>query len=591
MYRRLGFILLAIVLLFGCTRRELVDPNKKILNSPLDDLKTLDPAVAYDVVSVAVLTLNQESLFQYAYLKTPIELEPLLADGMAKFSVDKRTVTIKIKKGVRWQDDPAFPGGKGRELVADDFLYGWKRLLIPELQSQGTWIFEDKVVGYSELKHAINTDKSKTIAQHLETEIDGFKVIDPHTIQIKLKQPYPQLLHVLAMPFGAPVAKEVVEKYGQQGLNDRMVGTGPYMLRQFVRGSRIELVKNPNFRGETYPSAGDEAAKAGGLLADAGKQLPFLDGINFTIFKESQPAWLQFMRGSLDTSAIPKDSYDSAVKNGVLVPELAAKGIELQKMEDPTIWFLCFNMKDKLLGKNADLRRAMARAINRDELIQLFLNGRGIKAMSMVPPMIPGHTDRKELEGDFNLDEAKKYLAKAGFPDGKGLPVIKFDLRGPSSTARQQAEYIKNSLAKIGVNLEIVVNTFPAYLDKEKNGNLQFFLGGWVADYPDAENFMQLMWSKNANGGTNVANWVNNQYDQLYQRIAAMTPSAARTDLIRRAEDLVFKDGVWSMLFYPEIYALQQGWVKNYRPSPIIINKLKYLDLDLEQKKELLKKF
>lgn len=576
----------------ACTRRELSDPNQRILHYPLgDDVKSLDPAVAYDTVSLAVAPMNQETLLQYAYLKSPLELEPLLADGMPKVSGDRKTITIKIKKGVRWQDDAAFPNGKGRELVADDFLYGWKRMLIPQLQSQGSWIFEDKVIGYSELKRAMFADKLKSVEEHLASPIEGFKALDNYTIQIKLIKPYPQLLHVLAMTFSAPVAHEATAKYGQQGLNERMIGTGPYILKSFVRASRIELVKNPNFRGEKYPSDGDVGAKTSGLLADAGKALPLLDGIVFYIFKEDQPQWLQFMRGNLDASGIPKDNFDTAVKSGNLTPDLIQKGVLLQKYPLARIWYLSFNAKDKLVGKNADLRRAIVRAINREEMIELFLNGRGDKATSIIPPMIPGHTDRKDLEGDYNLEEAKKYLAKAGYPEGKGLPPIKFDLRGASSTSRQQAEYIKKSLERIGVPIEVVVNTFPAYLEKEKTGNLQFFFGGWQADYPDAENFMQLLYSKNVAPGPNSSNWTNAQYDKLYDRIAAMPPSSARTDIIRRAEEIVFKDGVWSMLYYPTQFSLYQGWLKNYRPTSLINNELKYLDLDLNKKKELLKKF
>ena len=377
----------------------------------------------------------------------------------------------------RSQDDAAFPNGKGRELKAQHFIYAWKRMLIPSVQSPGTWIFEGKVLGWDAFKKKLVENSAKT-NEILSEDVEGMKALDDYTIQIKLVQPYPQLLNVLAMGFGAPLAKEVIEKYGQQGLSERMVGTGPFRLKDFRKDSRIILEKNPTFRGEKFPTDGDAEAKSSGLMAAAGQSLPFLDQIVFSIFKETQPRWLQFMRGNLDVSVIPKDSFDGAIVNGELKPELKDKGVQLSKNEEAVIWYLNFNMKDKVVGgKNADLRKAIAMAIDRDLLIKKFSNGRGVKATSLIPRTVDGHTGRTALVGDYNPEEAKKLLAKAGYPGGKGLPTIKYDLRGGSTDQRQQAEYFKSALAAIGVNIEVVVNTFPAYLEKEKNGNLQFFMG------------------------------------------------------------------------------------------------------------------
>lgn len=561
------------------------------LRYPLrDDVKSLDPANAYDSVSLKVMPLTVESLFQYNYLKTPLELEPLLAAEMPKVSKDGKTYTIKIKQGVLFQDDAAFPNGKGRELKAQDFIYAWKRLLHPDLQSNGSWIFEDKVVGYSQLKTKILTDKSKSVDEHLASEIPGFKALDDYTIQIQLEKPYRQILMVLQMGFGAPVPVEAVQKYGQQGLNDRMIGTGPFRLREFSRGSKIILEKNPSFREEKYPSVGDKNATSTGLLADAGKALPFLDGIEFQIIKEDSPNWLQFQKGRLDVSGIPKDSFDTAVSaSGELSQELRDKGIGLQVSDRPVAFYLNFNMKDALVGKNVNLRRALVRAIDRDFMIRTFLNGRGIKATTIVPPGIEGHTGRKELVGDFNIAEAKEYLKKAGYPDGANLPTIRFDLRGAATQTRQQGDYIKQALAQIGVNVEVIANTFPAYLEKEKTGNLQFFIGGWSADYPDPENFLQLLYSKNVAPGPNASNWQNAKFDALYQKIADMSPGKAKDALVMEAEKIAFDDAVWSMLFFPRSFDLSHAWVKNYRPNDLINNDLKYLRVDGAEREKLLK--
>lgn len=583
-------VIAALLVTSACTKKE-EDTQGKLLSLGLsDNVKSLDPASAYDSVSLQVMPMIMESLFQYKYTKMPLELEPLLADGMPAVSKDKKTYTIKIKKGVKWQDDEAFPNGKGRELKASDFTYAWKRMLLPEMQSPGTWIFEGKIVGWDNYKKKLIENRAKA-EEILQEDVEGIKVVDDYTLEFKLTQPYPQLLNVLAMGFGAPVAKEITAKYGQQGLNEKAVGTGPFMLKDFRKDSRIILVKNPTYRGETYPTEGDEEAKKMGLMAAAGKQLPFVDQVVYSIFKETQPRWLQFLKGNLDASGVPKDSFDAAIVDGDLKPELKTKGMTLAKGEEAVIWYLNFNMKDKVVGgKNADLRRAISMAIDRETHIRKFLNGRGVKATSIVPRVIQGHSGRVETIGDYNIEKAKEYLAKAGYPGGKGLPTIKFDLRGGSTDQRQLAEFYKLSLAAIGVEMEIVVNTFPAYLEKEKNGNLQFFIGGWSADYPDAENFLFLLHSKNVSPGPNASNYVNKEFDALYDKLAAMVPSPERTALIKKAEDIAFNDAVWSMLYYPIQFDLSYQWMKNFRPNSLVLNQDKYLDIDTEMRREMRRK-
>jgi oligopeptide transport system substrate-binding protein len=588
--KRISWLLLAafsLGALAGCTGKQADDSVKQINLSLGDDAKSLDPALCYDTVSNTIMPMAMESLFEYHFLKRPLELQPLLAEAMPTVSADKKTYTIKVKKGVLWQDDAAFPNGKGRELKAADFIFAWKRMLLPELQSPGTWIFDGKVVGWDEYRRKLVENKEKR-AELLMEEVEGLKALDDYTIQIKLTQAYPQLLNVLAMGFGAPVAKEVTDKYGQDGLNHRMVGTGAYRLVSYTPGSRVVLEKNPTFRGQTYPTEGDREAQETGLLASAGKALPLVERINFDIIKQDQPAWLQFMKGNLDASGIPKDNFDAAISAGQLRPELVSKGVNLRKSEEAVIWYLNFNMKDKIVGGGAkDLRKAISMAINRDEFIQKFLNGRGVKATGIVPRVIAGHVSRDEAVNGYNVEEAKKLMVKAGYPEGKGLPPLKFDLRGSSTTAKQQAEYIQKSLEVIGVKLEIIVNTFPAYLEKEKNGNLQFFLGGWNADFPDAENFLFLLYSKNVAPGPNASNYINPAFDRLYEKVAAMAPSPARNQLIKQAEDLAFNDGVWGMLFYPVVYSISHGWLKNFRPDSQIFGEIKYYDIDLEKKKEM----
>ena len=596
--KRSVFLILPIFyFLSACTLQENTSlgeqGEKKVLHLALrDNAKTLDPANAYDSISLTVLPLALESLYQYSYLERPVRLEPLLATAMPTISPDKKKYTIKIKKGVYYQDDKAFPNSKGRELEAKDFVYQWKRLIHPKLQSNGSWIFEDKIAGYNELKKKLAKAKgAKEIEKLLMEPMEGFKVLDKYTIEINLLRPYPQLIYVLAMGFCVPTAKEVTDTYGHLNLSRRMVGTGPFILKEFIQGSKIILEKSPSFRGEKYPTKAGGDAKALGLLKAAGKAIPFLDQINFRIVKEDSPMWLLLNQGNLDISGIPKDSFDSAITNNKeLSPELKAKGMQVMIFDRPVIFYLNFNMKDELLGNNLNLRKAIVRSIDRDYIIKTFLNGRASKKLGIVPTGIHGHIPRDKPEGDYDLEKAKEYLEKAGYPGGKGLPTINYDLRGASATSRQQGEYFKRALAKIGVNLKVIANTFPAYLEKERNGNLQFFQGGWAADYPDAENFLQLLYSANVSPGPNASNWKNKEFDDLYIKISLMPPSKKRLELIKRAEEIVFEEEVvWSMLFNPKSYGIYHAWVKNYYPNELLLNSIKYLDVDVKKRKELIK--
>jgi ABC-type transport system substrate-binding protein len=511
-------------------------------------------------------------------------LEPLLAEGKPEISKDGLIITLHLKHGVLWHDGDYFPAGKGRELVAGDFLYAWKRLALPELESPGTWIFDGKVAGWDDFRLSLGSavDKAKAFSAPLK----GFEAPDDYTLRVRLIKPYLQFPHVLAMPYTAPLPHEIFDKYGLFALNERIAGTGPYRLRELVRGTKILLEKNPSFRGELYPSTGDDAAKAMGLIEDAGQKIPLVEEVTFQVFKEDEPRWLSFLRGFLDVSGIPKDNFSSVVESGELREEMHKKGIQFFKMEQGSVYFLFFNMKDPILGRNAKLRKAISMALDRDAFVERFRNGRGVRAGSLVPRTIPGHTSH-DFPYVYDLEKARRMLLSAGYPEGKGLPTLRLDLKGTSTNFRQQGEFIASALSKIGIHAEVIPNTMPGYLEKERTGNLQFTFGVWDSDYPDAENFLALLYSKNASPGPNICNFSNSAYDRLYERIATMEPSNARTKAISEAEDIVFSDVPLAPLFYPLAYSVAQGWVKNFRPNIQVVNHMKYFNVDLKKKAEL----
>ena len=583
-----ALILLCFALAYSCTSGKHPELGLKTLTFSLpDDVKSLDPALAYDSVAMDVIPLALESLYQYSYVKTPLVLEPLLAEGMPVASDGGKTITVRLKKGTLWQDGDFFPGGKGRALTAQDFVFAWKRLALPELQSPSTWIFDGKIAGWDEWRRDLAAASDKAAA--FAAGVKGFEAVDDHTLRLRLVKPYPQLTHILAMAYAAPLPHEVFDKYGTFALNTRLVGTGPFRFREYVRGSRIVLERNETFREEPYPAEGDAAARAAGLLGSTGFKLPLVELVTFRIFKEDQPRWLSFTKGQLDVSGIPKDNFSSVVEGGEERPEMAAKGIQFLKMEQASTYLFFFNLKDPLLGKNANLRKAISLAFSPAAFIDKFRNGRGVVANSLVPRVVNGHPTRAYPYA-YDPGKARDFLAKAGYPGGKGLATLRLDVKGTATNFREQAEFVKEQLGQVGIPVEVVLNTMPGYLEKERNGNLQFTLGVWDSDYPDAENFLALLYSRNAAPGPNLSSYANPVFDRLYEKVAAMKEGPERSRLVEQAEDLAFRDLPVAPLFYPLAFSVGQGWVEHFRPNIQVINHMKYFDVNLSRKKALLEK-
>lgn len=577
---------IALVILFaagGCTERESSTALKgKVLRLVLkDNVKTADPVNMYDIVGGDVLYQMYETPYQYNYLgEKSEELIPLLADGMPTLSKDRLTYTLKIKKGVRYQDDECFKTsqGKGRELVAADFIYAWKRHANPKNESQGFWVFDGKVVGMSEFAKKFGTKPDDEV---MKEDIEGLKAVDDHTVQIKLVKPYPQLTNVMAMTFTSPVPPECVQHYGKD-LTRHPIGTGPFRVKSYDPTYKIVLVKNENYHGETFPTVDKIAKKYRADSAQyAGKPLPLVDAIDFEVVKEEQPRWLGFMTGKYDQIQLPKDNFNSAVKNGNQVTdEMKAKGVQLSIEPALSFWYVSINMQDPILGKNKYLRQAIAAATDRETWLKLIKNGCGEVQNQMSPPSVPDRCPENSYRWNFDLKRAKELMAKAGYPDGKGLPVFKWDTRNGEMSERQIAELVTKNYAQIGLKVEVVQNTFPAYLDKAHKGNLQLSKGGWVMDYPDAENNYQLLYGPNKSPGPNEANYDNPEFNKLYEKVALMPSGPERRKLICEIEKIVQEEAPWAYGFYENEYRLANKWVKNFHTAELAFTKWKFVDVD-----------
>jgi len=569
-------ILCLVTTLLSCRKNQRKE-DLKILNVSISsEISTLDPVNSYDTISAAVIYQTYETLYEYHYLKRPYQLKPLLASELPLIENNGTKYTIKIKKNIRYHDDVSF-AGKPRFVKAQDFIQQIKRLAFLPSKSNGWWLFDGKIKGLN----IFRKNAGNSIEKFQSLAVSGLTAPDNNTLVIELTEPYPQMLFALAMSFTAPMPLEAILKY-DNNLNNRIIGTGPFKLKEWNPLSGLKLSKFENYHESYYPSEGDRLANDKKLLKDAGKRLPFLEGVYYHIIKEDQTRWLNFRDHKIDYLVIPKDNYSSAIDiSGGLNQELKKENINLQVAPTLTYWWLSFNMKDDLVGKkNKNLRLAIAHAINIKKFLEIFTHNIGQKANSIYPPGVPGYNPANRLPYHYDMEKAKTYLAAAGYPGGKNLPTLKYDVRGTSTTNRQQASYIKSELAKIGIEVEISTNTFPSFLQKARSGNLQFWQDGWAMDYPDAENSLQLLTTKNHSPGPNSTYYSNPHFDKLFNKLKLMNDGRDKTALMTKLEDIVNHDMPWIMQYYTRNYILFHNYLKNYRHSDLIYNNLKYLRLE-----------
>lgn len=579
--KRAIFLNLFLVLTLGfsaCTSKSKNEPENTLHLAVSSKIKGLDPIHADDLYSGVQVGMVYEGLLDYHYLKRPYVLVPSLAEAMPETSKDGKVLTFKLKKGVLFQDDAAFKAtnGKGREMVAEDVIYSFKRLADPKNASSGWWVLDGKIAGLNEWREAASKAGSADYAKG----VDGLKAIDPYTLQITLTNRSAQFLYALAMSFTRVVPREAVEAYGKEFLN-HPVGTGPFKMAEFNGASKVVWVKNPTYRKEVYPSEGEASDQAAGLLADAGKLLPLAERVEFRIFEESQPMWLTFMSGKLDYAGIPKDNFAQAISPSKdLTPELKQKGILLIKSPELDITHFSFNMTDPVVGKNKYLRQAMSLAYDEAAFIDLFYNGRAIAAQGPIPPGVEGYDPNfKNPFRQFDVAKAKELMAKAGFPDGKGLAPIEYNTMS-DSTSRQSTEFAEKMFGAIGVKLKVNTYSWPEFQQAVKNKRGQLWSFAWSADYPDAENFLQLFYSKNASPGPNDANYSNLEFDKLYEQSLALPDSPERTALYKKMAQMLVEDCPWIFGAHRLSYTLTQPWLKNFKPHDFMHGAARFMRVD-----------
>ncbi len=663
------FFFTFLIVATGCSDSVLNNPyasgegsSNVIYSSFSERPKHLDPAKAYSSNEYAIIAQIYEPLFQYHYLIRPYQLEPLSAKSMPEikyFDKDDNplgadaTVSdiayseywLTISDGIQFQPHPSFNvelhkelptdiDGKWlyqlpsttRVLTSDDFIYQIKRLADPATQSPIAGLMANYIIGLSDFSKRqsalIKQFPSLRKTQRLQSDtIAGVRKINGQQFVIKIKGKYPQFVNWLAMPFFAPMPWEADEFYSNPILKAKNitldwfpVGTGPYYLTENNPNRRIVLAKNPHYHPAFYPKEGSIHAQKIGLLKDAGKQLPLTDNVIFSLEKESIPYWNKFLQGYYDASGISSDSFDQAVNfsssgSAGLTDNMLERNIGLQTAVTTSSYYLGFNMLDKVVGGNSEankkLRQAISIAVDYEEYISIFQNGRGVTAQSIIPPGIFGH-----LEGEKGvnpmvyewrdglkrhaIEKAKELLKEAGYENGvdstTGQPlVLYFDTMdsGPDSKAR--LNWLRKQFKKLNIKLVIRGTDYNRFQEKMRNGNAQMFMWGWNADYPDPENFMFLLYGKNAkavHGGENASNYQNPAFDTLFEQMSTMENSPERQEIIDEMIKISREDAPWLWGFHPKAFSLYHSWYKNAYPNLMANNKTKYLKIDSDLRKK-----
>jgi ABC-type transport system substrate-binding protein len=533
-----------------CACHDSPDPGTrdKVYRHSMDGAPgSLDPAHASSVYAKFLAVNLYDTLYRYRYLARPYEVAPNLAVDLPEISPDGLIYTIRIKPGVRFIDDPAFPGERGRQVTAHDFVYSIKRHFDPATLAQGAWLWQGRIAGL---------DEWKARGGDYDQEISGLRATDDHTIEIRLTRPYPQLVHTFAQGYAGIVPREAVERYGRE-LSNHPVGSGPFMLAE-IDNARAVLRPNPDFRREPFDLQGEgyDPATQGhlGLEHLDGRSPPFVDRLQIDFIAEDAARWNAFTAGNVDFIKVPVSQFDRVLASRdpiELRPEFRDRYRFKSSLESGFV-YTNFNLADPSIGYHPDperdrrnhaLRCAIIKGFDWSARNDTFYYGFGRVFAGVIPPMAPEFDPAVEPPG-HDPAAARALLARHGW-NAENLPVLEYGF--PSSvTERQMFEQFRSFMVEIGWPREkIRALTFATYGDYYRaysNREIMLITSSWTMDYPDAENTMQLYYGPNASPGSNSSNYNNPDFDALYRRSAVMLPSAERRDLYRQMNQLVIDD-------------------------------------------------
>ncbi|GAA4013297.1 ABC transporter substrate-binding protein [Actimicrobium antarcticum] len=527
-----------------------------------------------------------ETLLTYDYLASPAKLVPKVAEAMPEVTNEGKTYVFRLKKGIHFSDDPAFKGKK-RELTAMDFAYSFRRLLDPANRSPSAGLLQGKILGMDSVVAAAK----KSGKFDYDAPVAGLQTPDRYTLQIQLTAPDYNFLYVIAYGAMAGSAREVIDAYGAQS-GQHPVGTGAYMLDKYVPRSKVILVANPDYRGSIWdfqPSADPTDLQ---LIRDMkGKKMPQVGRVEISVIEEEQARWLAFQDKQIDIDWIPQLASRTALDGDKLKPAFAAQNIRLQRFIEPAISYTFFNMHDPIVGgytieKNA-LRRAIAMSYNTAEDVSIIRQDQAVRAQMVMPPGVVGYDPAYRSSIGYDPVLANKLLDRYGYkrgadgyrtlPDGKPL-VLRIN-REASVIYQELAELWKRGLDTIGIRAEHPVSNFADNLKSATKCELMMWGGAWSVDYPDGENFMQLLYGPNAHQGNNGC-YESPAYDALYRKAISLPPGPERTGLYAQMNRQMEADTAWVLQVLRIRNWVSRPWVQGFKKHPLIHAGWEYLDVD-----------
>lgn len=544
-----------------------------------------DMVKTYNFYSGNVADVIFERLLQYDYLANPVKLVPSTAQSMPIIKENGKVYIFKIQPGIYFTDDVAFKG-KRRELIAEDYVYSIKRILDPKNRSSSYSFIDNKIVG----ANALVEQAKKSGKFNYDAKIEGVKALDRYTIQFTLTQADYNFPYILAYSTFGATAREVVEYYKDR-LGMHPVGTGPYMLSKYVPRSKIELVANPDYRGFVWNFKSTGTAWDNQLVKEmSGKKMPQIGKVNISIIEEEQSRWLAFQSKQLDfdkltSSAIPK----VLDQNNQLKQEIKKQGIRLYANKEAEITYSMINMLDPIIGGNSldkvALRRAIAMSFNVNESIRILRKGQAVKAEMLVPAGVNGHNPNYRSSVGYNPTLANKLLDHFGykkgadgyrnFPNGKPL-ILKINTESGTSSV-MYSELWKKNLDAIGIKADFKVSNFADNLKAASQCQYMMWSGAWHADYPEGENFTQLLYGPNVGRG-NQSCYKSDAYDRLYEQAMKLSPDQ-RMPFYEKMSRQVEADSPFILQDTRIRNWMVQPQVQGFKAHPIMNTNWQFLDI------------
>lgn len=565
----------------------------KVLHMFLSTSETgLDPAVASDIATLSLLENLFDPLLRYDYLARPVKLQGNTATDLPEVSKDGLTYTFHLRRGIRFTPDPAFKGPP-REVTAADYVYSIKRLYDPTLKSPWSFLFDGKLLGDAALKDRFS----------YATDIPGLQALDRYTLRIRLAEADNNFLFYLATPATGVVAREVIEAYpGQAG--NHPVGTGPFMLGDWKRSDRIVLVANPASTAVFHGTPGADPADQAIARALEGQRLPRVDRVDIKIAEEFQGRMLGFLNGEYDyLEQVPESMTEMVIENGKLRPSLAARGMQLTRFPVLQTYYMWMNMEDPVLGgyskEKLALRRAISLSYNSAEDIALLKKGLAIKAESPLPPGVLGYDPDYRSPVPYDPALANALLDRYGYgkrdedgfrrmpkPGGKPGETEALTLQMSSEatvSGRLRDELWRKCLNAVGLRVVFRSDKKTEIIKASRLGKVQMFESNWIADFPDGENFYQLLYGPNA-GRANYARFNLPAYNTRYEAARKLKDGPARQQLYFEMNQLIQAYNPWVPLTQLQSADIRQAWLKNYKRHPVELTQWRYLDVDVAER-------